>query len=128
MVELIAQSVSARTSGQLFPVNVGQLSFQIIDLESKVVGLVNLKNQVVIQQLLRSSSKTTSIRRNGDYRLFDDFNRITVGHDFTEIVVVSNTFNNRNVLKELQNFTTEDCCQPVTSVSGFKVGSTDAIK
>ena len=82
--------------------------FQIIELEREVVRHVDDHREIGISQSLLRDVSTTSVGVDSDVRLFDDPDGVANVGDFTEVIIVSDVFDDRSLTERYLRFLAEN--------------------
>ena len=104
LVVLVSQTISCTVRGEVHEVDVRMLLFNVIDFECEVVRLVHDQREVFVSQVLSLNLRTTSVRRNRDFRFLDDLHRVAHFSDFAKVVRVSDVAHNSRFTESRLDF------------------------
>ena len=107
------EAVRTRRSSQRLKVEVTVTLFDVVNLKSKVVALIDGQLNLIVRQFFCVNSSTASIITNRNRRFFNDIHGIAKVFNFSSVVGVGNRFSNRRTTEKLENFLAEN--------SGYKI-------
>ena len=101
LVILITKAIASPIRGKGFKVYVRVGLFNVIDLESKIVCLINNKGEIFVIEILWRNNSSTGILFNSDLWFFDDTNSVTKVSNFTKVVAIGDVFTNTGLTERI---------------------------
>ena len=109
LIEVVSESICSTIRGQREPIDVRLSGFDVVELEGKIVCLVNDEREIAVIKILSSDLRTASIRADINFRLQNHADCVPHPRDFTKVIGVGDSLGDRRLSeRDLYLFAVQD--------------------